>query len=177
MNLEEKCSRCGETHKNLPMSYSVDAPYQYELLGSVLPQLLPEEETLVFLSSEQCVMGNWFFVRGCLEVPILDTEESFIWRIWVLIRRDDFDRILRLWENPDREYERPYKGWLATKIPGYKDTMHLSARVQTRGVGECSLIEMERSKHKLAREQQEGITRARAKEIAEMLWHEGKESA
>ena len=43
-------------------------------------------------------------------------------------------------------------------------------------MGKRPLIELERSKHKLAREQREGIRMARAKEIAEIILHDGKES-
>src|SRR5215216_126664 len=116
--MEDKCSRCGEAHKDLPISYSTEVPYQYELLGSVLPQLLPEENVRIYLSSDQCVMGNWFFIRGCLEIPIIDTGEAFVWGVWVLISRETFDRTLKLWENPEREFERPDFGWLASRIPG-----------------------------------------------------------
>ena len=43
--------------------------------------------------------------------------------------------------------------------------MSLKARVHTRAVGERPLIELVPSKHKLAKEQQEGITLARVREL------------
>jgi hypothetical protein len=158
------------------MSHREDAPYFYELIVSVSPLLPPEVKDRLFLSSDRCIIENWFFIRGCLKIPVLDADENFNLDIWVTINRDNYDRTLKLGENPERVYERPYLGWLATRIPGYKDTLNLKARVHTRAVGERPLIELEPSKHKLAKEQREGIKTERVREIAEMMLGVDKES-
>ena len=109
---ENKCSRCGNVHKNLPASYSADAPYFYEEFMSVFPRMLPEVQVPTFLSSDLCVVGNWFFIRGRIEIPIIDNGDKYIWDVWVSISREDYDRSLMLWENPEREHEGHTRdGW------------------------------------------------------------------
>jgi hypothetical protein len=153
-----------------------NAPYFYELFVSVSPLLPAEVKDRLFLSSDQCVVGKWFFIRGCIEIPILDADENFTFEVWARISRENYDRTLRLWENPERVYERPYLGWLATRVPGYKETLNLKARVHTRRVGERPLMELEPSKHNLAKEQREGIATERVREIEKMMLEFYKES-
>ena len=171
-DIRSGCANCAKVDDNIEMNYHEDAPYFYKLYASVSPLLPPEENARLFLSSDQCVVGNWFFIRGCLEILVLDADENFVLDVWVTISRESFGRVLKLWENPERIYERPYLGRLATGIPGYKDTLNLKAWVQTRAVGQRPLIELEPSKHKLAKEQREGITVARAREIVELMMHD-----
>ena len=59
-----ECATCGEYHVGMP-SFGWDYPVQY--------LLVPEEERdrRVELSSDACVIDEqWFFVRGCLEIPV-----------------------------------------------------------------------------------------------------------
>jgi hypothetical protein len=76
-----------------------------------------------------------------------------------------------LWSTPGREGEPPYVGWLQTELPDYPPTVGLKVRVQTRPVGERPTVEVEPSAHPLVREQREGITSQRVREIAERLLH------
>jgi hypothetical protein len=153
------------------MSYPAGLPCFYETMMSLVPILPPEATERVYLSSDLCIAGNWFCVRGCIEIPVIDADEPFIWGAWVTISRENYARIVKLWDNPERIYERPYKGLLAHSIPGYRKTLFLKARVHSRPVGERPLIELGRSKSKLAIEQHEGISMARVQEIAEMMLH------
>jgi hypothetical protein len=49
----------------------------------------------------RCVRGydqyiidhQWFFVRGCLEIPITGSRDPFLWGLWVSVREEVFDEI------------------------------------------------------------------------------------
>ena len=66
-----------------------------------------------------------FFVRGCVEIPVLNEEDPFIWNIWVSLSEENFHRMINLWESDEREHEPPYFGWFSVSIPGYPETLNL----------------------------------------------------
>jgi len=125
------------------------------------------------LTPDQCVIeGEHFYVCGLIEIPVVDTAETFSWGLWVSLSREDFGRTMRLWETPGRESEPPYFGWLSTVLPIYEPTtLNLKTNVRTRPVGVRPAIELEPTGHPLAVEQRTGITRARVQELAELLPH------
>ena len=55
----------------------------------------------------------------------------------------------------------------------YPDTLHLKTHVHTRPLGQRPFVELEPTDHPLVVEQQEGITMARVREMAEALLHRG----
>lgn len=164
--LKYRCSVCHSFHDGPPLSYGADAPHHFY-------QVAPEErEQRVHLSSDQCIIDNeFFFVRSCLEIPILESAEALVWGVWVSLSEKSFDRMNELWTNSGRESELPYFGWLSTEIPSYPSTLNLKTQVHTQPVGERPLIELEPSDHPLAIDQRDGISMARVQEIAELLLH------
>jgi hypothetical protein len=146
------------------MSYGADVPYWYSVIA-------PEErDRRAELSSDQCVIEEKnFFVRGILEIPVIDGASPFSWGVWVSLSEANFLRASELWDKPGRELEPPYFGWLSTEIPGYPSTLNLKTLVYTRPVGLRPTIEVELTDHSLAKEQQQGITMARVREIAQQL--------
>lgn len=125
------------------------------------------------LASDQCVIGGeHFFVRGLVRLPVLDAEADFEWGVWVSLSQDDFMRTSALWETEGRESEPPCFGRLATELPTYSpSTLALRSEVHTQPVGLRPLVELEPTDHPLAREQREGITLGRVRELAELLLH------
>ncbi len=160
------CRRCGEHHEELPLHYGFQAPVAWYGVPEA------ERERRCLLSSDQCIIDEeHFFLVGNLELPIIGSDERFSWDIWVSLSDRNFARACELWEQPGRESEPPYFGWLSSRIPGYPETLHLKTRVQTRSVGARPLVELEPTDHPLAVEQREGITRERVQEIAEIVLH------
>ena len=162
-----ECSTCGESHDGLPMSFGAEAPYWYDVIA-------PEERAWrAELGSDQCVIdGEHYFVRGVLEIPVRDGDESFVWGVWVSLSLKNFERMSDLWNVPGRESEPPYFGWLSTALPCYPDTtLNLKTHLQTRPLGERPSVELEPTEHPLAVEQRTGITMARVKEIGESILH------
>ncbi|MEV4296980.1 DUF2199 domain-containing protein [Microbispora rosea] len=160
-----RCSCCGGQHDELPLSYRMPAPafWSPEMAGA----------TDCGLSSDQCVIeGKHFFVHGLIEIPVIDTAETFSWGVWVSLSRDNFERMGRLWETPGRESEPPYFGWLSSELPVYEpSTLNLKTNLHTRPVGQRPAVELEPTGHPLAVEQRTGITSARVRELAELLLH------
>lgn len=140
--------------------------------GTIEPDYLSgfpvdQREGRVLIDSDLCVVDDChYFIRGRLELPILGTQSTFIWLVWVSLSEKNFNRTVDLWETPGRENEPPYFGWLNTRLPGYPDTTQLKVNVHTLQVGERPLIEVEHSDHQLAVEQHHGITAQRAESLA-----------
>jgi hypothetical protein len=163
------CSTCGQYHEGLPMDFGAEAPIPW--------YAVPEGEraSRCELTPELCMIdGREFFVRGCLEVPVLDGPRPFVWGVWASLSEANFKRTLELWGTPGREQEPPYFGWLCTGLPGYPETVLLKTHVHTRPVGQRPLIELEPTDHPLAVEQRTGITMARVRQIVESLLHPGE---
>lgn len=160
-----RCSCCGAHHPELPMNYTTEAPAVWD------PAFATADDCL--LSSDQCVIrAQHYFVKGLIEIPVLDSDEIFSWAVWVSLSSENFSRATELWNTIGRETERPYFGWLTTDLPVYSPTtLELKTRVHTRPVGERPFVELEPTGHPLAVEQRTGITRDRVREIAEAMLH------
>ncbi|MEV5414503.1 DUF2199 domain-containing protein [Thermopolyspora sp. NPDC052614] len=162
------CTCCGERHEGLPLHYSTDAPVYWT------PEMAEDPDSA--LTSDQCVIkGQAFFLRGLIEIPVIDHDEEFSWGVWVSLSPEKFARAAKLWDTPGRENEPPYFGWLSTELPLYSpSTINLKTNLHTRAIGLRPLIELEPTDHPLAVEQRNGITLARAQQIAETLLHAGQ---
>jgi hypothetical protein len=156
------CSCCGKYHEELSTSYGNPAPvYYYEAE--------PEEQDERFkLDDDLCIMDNeHFFIRGCIEIPIIGTDEHLIWGVWVSLSEPNFNKTKELWDN--QELLEPMLGWLSTDLPCYPDTVNLKARVHPRANGIRPYIELEPTDHPLAVEYRNGVTVERVQEIAAQL--------
>jgi hypothetical protein len=124
------------------------------------------------LTDDYCTLFDKdFFVRGCLEIPIIGETAPLIWGVWVSLHKENFDRERKLARNPIRTQEPPYFGWLCSRIQMYPDTLLLKTHAHMREVGTRPFIELEPTDHPLALEQRNGVTRARVREIAELFEH------
>ncbi|MFJ7589744.1 DUF2199 domain-containing protein [Streptomyces sp. NPDC097617] len=159
------CSCCGEHHAELPMSYSTIAPDVWDPGFETDPDCM--------LSSDQCVIrGQHFFIRGLIEIPVVDSEDVFSWGVWVSLSRDNFARVLEVWNTQGREAEKPYFGWLSTELALYPEsTTDLKTNAHTRPIGKGPFIQLEPTDHPLAVEQRTGITLDRVREIAMAVLH------
>jgi hypothetical protein len=164
------CRVCGEYHPELSMHYGSLAPASW----FAIPEA--ERERRCLLSSDQCVIDDeHFYIFGNLEIPVHGVAERFSWDVWVSLSEANFTRATMLWNQPGRESEPPYFGWLSTLLPDYPQTLLLKTHVHTRPVGQRPWIELEPTDHPLAVEQRQGITLARVQEIAELVLHGQKE--
>ena len=155
------CQGCSKWHDKLPLSFSVKVP----LAATKIPA--DEVEQRVVITRDQCVIdGTSFYLRGRIVVPILGLEEPFIWGVWVEISPKNFVRTHELWNQPGREQEPSYPGWLDTELPLYGPTINLEVRVLTQVAGRRPHFEVVAGDHPLALEQRNGVTLERVKLIS-----------
>ncbi|WP_242631125.1 DUF2199 domain-containing protein [Variovorax paradoxus] len=115
--------------------------------------------------------GQYFFVRGCLEIPVQCQGEPFSWGVWVSLSKESYTQWVELFEEPLRSHAGPFFGWLNTSLKPYPDTVNLKTRVRLRDGGIRPLIELEPTDHPLAVEQREGITVERVAELYSLMMH------
>jgi hypothetical protein len=84
------CGTCGKYHPELPMGFSSDAPYPYLIIPA------KQRKARCHLTSALCVIdGKEFFIRGCLEIPVVDGPRPFVWVCLGLIERNEFQASFR----------------------------------------------------------------------------------
>jgi hypothetical protein len=112
------------------------------------------------IGSDQCIVDQqWFFIRGCLEIPVLDSTEPFLWGLWAAVREQVFDDISENGEEKGRERIRgPFKGRLANSLSVYSETLNLKVKILVQPVATRPLFIVEELEHALAIEQQTGIS-------------------
>jgi len=150
------------------MSFAADFPDMFANMKR------EERETRALIGSDQCVIDDkWFFIRGCLEIPILGSDEPFVWGLWASVREAVYDEISDCWTLEGREQAHgPFKGRLGNSLSVYPETMNLKVEIALQRVGTRPLFKIEEADHLMAQEQSEGITLARAMELASLLLHQ-----
>jgi hypothetical protein len=124
-----------------------------------------ERSRRIKLTSDTCVIdGEDYLIRGVIEIPVADHPRRLGFGVWVSQKRENFRTYVR---NPDTAAIGPFFGWLCTRIAYYpKDTLMLKTMAHFREGILRPRIELEPTDHPLAVDQREGITLARAWEIA-----------
>ena len=159
------CRCCGKQYDTLPLSYGTDAPVPW----SNLPEA--ERAARATLTADFCrIDERHFFVRGCIEIRVIDLRESFVWSAWVSLSKENMKRALELWDQSGIDDEPPKFGWLCSSLPTYPQTMGLKTHVHFRSELR-PLIEIEPTDHPLAKEQRNGMSVERVQEIAAALQH------
>jgi hypothetical protein len=128
------------------------------------------------LSRDLCVWTDLdgqrnYFIRGVLEIPVLETGECFKYGVWSSLSAESFTRVFELWDDPRRTKEPAYFGWLSNSLPGYPETLGLPADVITGTLELRPTIVLHEGHHPLIREQREGISTERVRELAELGFH------
>jgi hypothetical protein len=157
--MEFKCACCDEIVNGIP-TFGWDYPISY----LDVPEDKREEE--VFLTEDLCVISDkWFFVRGCIEIPVIGHDDPFIWGVWVSLSEDNFMEFQDLLGVEKRSHYAPYFGWLSAAINIYPETENLKTMVHIRDDGNRPYIELEPTDHPLSLEQKHGITIDRVADI------------
>jgi hypothetical protein len=163
-----KCTTCGKVHDGVPLSFAADFPDMYANMSR------EDRDVRGVLGSDQCIIDQkWFFVRGCLEIPIIGSAELFLWGLWASTKEDVFDEISGSWEVVGREKSRgPFKGRVANSLSIYPETLNLRLEIVIQPVGTRPLLLLEEAEHPLTIEQRSGISRRRALDLASLLLHQ-----
>ena len=125
------------------------------------------------LGSDDCVIDEeYFFVRGCLDIPVIGESESFSWGVWVSLSEANFKEWAKHFGETKRSHVGPFFGWLNAAIEPYPDTINLKTMVHLRDNGIRPFIELEPTDHPLAVEQRNGISVARVADIYAKIMHD-----
>lgn len=158
------CGCCGKQFDSLPEGYAFKAPDQW----AAIPE--PERATRGMCDTDVCrIRGVGVFVRGCIEVPVIGTDEPFVWGVWMSVSEQSMSRIVELWTAARIDNEPPKFGWLSNSISIYPPTLNLKTNLHLRGGGLRPAIELEPTDHPLSLEQRRGMTPERVLEIAGAL--------
>jgi hypothetical protein len=156
------CSCCGGIHYGEPFSFAADYPDTFANMSA------DQREARAIITSDQCIIDqDQFYIRGCFEIPIRNTEQAFVYGAWVRVYEDAFDEIEDFWEIEGREKRiGPYKGRLVNELKIYPETLNLRLEVRIQKVGARPLFVSEDSHHRLTIDQLFGITRKQAEEYS-----------
>lgn len=164
MNHAWTCHCCGQRFDTLPLSFACAGPDHWFQLPEA------ERDARGRLGSDVCIIGETdIFVRGCIEIPIIGHNDSFVWGVWVSVSEASFERIQELWDASEVENEPTKFGWLCNSLPLYPETLGLKTAVHLRKGFQRPFIELEPTDHPLAVEQRNGISLARVEQIAAAL--------
>lgn len=154
-----KCTSCSEWHEGMP-TFGAEAPLHYY---GVPPE---ERELRCSLDSNVCVIDQkCFFVRGCLDIPVIGEGEQFSWGVWVSLSEKSFQEFRQHFHVTKRSHIGPFFGWLSAELPLYPTTLNLKTYAHLRDDSNRPYIELEPTDHPLAIEQRNGISVERVAEI------------
>lgn len=166
------CHCCGQEFESLPLNIGADFPLNY--------YAVPEGERAGRIKHTEhfCVIDNdTFFVRGCIDVPVIGHDQPFSWGLWVSVSDKSFAAISAAWDSPDRDRSPPYFGWLNAHLSCYPDTINLKTRLHLRPSPLRPFIELEPTNHPLAVEQRDGMTLERVAEVVAAYVEHGDAAA
>ena len=164
-----RCARCGEIHEGSP-SFAFEAPDYYSRLDN-------EQKALYgWIDSDLCTVTfedhTDYFIRALLEIPIHGVNEPFLWGIWVSVSPKSYEQYIETCDAPAQG--DGFFGWVANAVPWYPAAGHLASNVSLQPDGNRPLLDLHSGgvdDHPLIQDQQNGISIAKAQEIAEFLLH------
>jgi len=159
------CTSCGEEHEGLA-DLVFEAPYYY----FTVPQR--EREGRCVLTPDFCTIDDTdFFIRGCLDIPIIGSAETFSWGAWCSVSRANFETYRDIFSDPTQSHVGPFFGWFSVRLPSYPDTLLLKVMAHLRDERTRPWFELEESEHPLSKDYRQGITLKRLQEIYEANLH------
>ena len=106
-----KCATCGQVHDGVPLSFAADFPDTYANMSR------EDRDTRCIIGSDQCIIDQKFFVRGCLEIPITGSDDAFLWGLWASLREEVFDEISESWSLLEERISSSIEGRMRTRFP------------------------------------------------------------
>ena len=158
------CASCGEGHSGTP-SFAAAAPFNYALLTD------PERASCP-LGSDDCVIRPHYFVRCCIDIPVLGQADCLTWGVWASLSEKSYAEWRRRFGQRRRKRKvGPLFAWLNTCLPGYPETLNLKTLLHVRDDGLRPCLELEPTDHPLAVEQRTGISAQRVASISALVGH------
>jgi hypothetical protein len=161
------CIKCGQWHDNLPLGWGIAEPIYLAKLSAA------ERAGRVQIDHEAgvCILDGATFILGLLQIPIRNSDRKFTWTLWVQVAQPDMDNILANWTNPRRAEMDPTPSILVEYFGDYPECERMHVYVRHQEPGKRPLLEVLPTEHPLYKEQTEGITDGRIREIAMAMYH------
>ncbi len=164
-----RCRCCGDIHEGSP-SFGFNAPDAYSCLTD------EQKDLHGWINDDLCKVTieehTDFFIRVILEVPIHGVSEPFLWGVWVSASQKSYERYVETFDAPVKG--DGFFGWVSNAIPWYPEARHLATNVYLQTDGGRPLLRLHSGgtdDHPLIYDQENGITMAKAQEIAEFVLH------
>ena len=155
------CAVCGKRHDGLLLDVAFRRPASF--FG------YPEEgrEEHIVCNDDLCESRDGrYFIRGVLELPVVDTGDVFCWGLWVEVSERDFRRYLELWDAEDASSETPFTGRLDGEPLPYPGSDRLAVTVHLRPGNQRPRLVVTDDAHRLGRDQRQGVTLHQVHEFA-----------
>jgi len=124
------CSKCGEYHTEIPMSYGSDGPLLYLLIPEA------ERAAKAVLSPDDCVLyGRRYYIRGIIPLRVDEQQDTFYWSVWVEVSGDDHQLIMAAKDDENAILRGAIDGQLSSQLEPYPQTDGLLVRVIVQGDG------------------------------------------
>ena len=158
------CSICGVHHESFPLCFGAPPPWQAMGITD------DEVEARVVATDDHCVVDvEHYFIRGHVEIPIVNSADIFAWSVWCSLSAESFNHVQDRWNDPARKGDS-YFGWLCTTLPCYDmSSLHLPTDVLSRELGVVPEIIVHECEHPIYGEQQNGVRIERIHEIVHSL--------
>ena len=157
-----RCHDCGEIHEGFP-ELGFSSPDYYLALAE------PDRESAE-LSDDLCQIGNDYFIRCCLPLPIQGTEESYNYGIWLSVSQQNFRRYIEHLNDHEQNIGDRYVGYVSNNIPLFENTMDLIGAAAVNKAYR-PLVELEPVDHPLVSLQQVGINEQQLSRIVADYLH------
>ena len=90
------------------MDFGADTPAAYDSVPII------ERDARCELTADFCVIDqSEFFVRGCIEIPVIDGPRPFVWGVWASLSQQSYQRIKEIWELAERESDHHFSDGFA----------------------------------------------------------------
>jgi hypothetical protein len=160
------CSVCGEFHAERLLDIRMSFPDAIHALSE------DERRARTWLSDDFAVLDERrFFVRGLLEIPIVDLDDCFGYGVWAELEREEFERLLEHWYDEGQAAAEPVAARLANDLAPFNETTGLLIELQPVSADRLPVVQLDEVDHPLCRAQQEGISSARCEELAATAFH------
>lgn len=164
-----KCNSCEEIHEGSP-SFGFRAPDHYVSLSE------EQKKSMGKISDDFCTIthdeGTDYFVRAILEIPIHGVEDPFLWGVWVSLSKKSFDRYYETYDDPVEG--DVFFAWVCNAIPVYPYASDRAANLLVQPGNQRPKVILhphDPEDDQLVIDQTQGISIARAQELAERAMH------
>jgi len=146
-----KCGCCGKDIGDISFDKSYKMPDEVWALSEA------EKNDRTQIDSDLCRLDERYFLRGVAYIPVINSEKSYGWGVWVEVSEQNFFEYVDNYEN-DNSSRPSFPGVVANKIPSYENTLSLTVQVQLGNETQRPTFTFIDKEHLLTQEQVNGIS-------------------